>query len=300
MEMEKIDTDYSISGHATPIRDQCPKPYHASLTYEDVGNDYKVVGIILQGNNKCQHINYPKLFVPPVNHKKRSHIVQEVIDKLKKAFLKPKKELTSLQRLTGRQTRSERRESALHLLQCMIYYVDDATGKVGRMSGNVFRNYSIHELSDKTGLKVKRVIRALKTIAQAGYMKFTRQFKRLDNGDVVAMPSIREFTPRFFVELGVKVYGKWIALQEWKKERKSITDRKNNRREASLMSRMITQTLKIGKSIKGGMTMRQPKLDENQAEKNRKLIDMALYLFKKDPSKSVSEYHRDLLAAKPS
>lgn len=299
MKTEKNDTSLGFCASAETRIGQCPIPCHASLTYEESVKDYKVVGIVLQDDGLCQQNNYPMLFNYPHDHKKRSNLIQEVIEKLRKSFYSPKKELTSLQRLTGRQLRSERRESAILLLQHMIYYVDDATGKVGRMTGNHFRNYSVYELAEKTGLKVKRVIRALKTIAQAGYMKVTRQFKRLDNGDVIALPSIREFTPRFFVELGIKVYGKWVALQEWKKERNAERDRKDGRREGGLMSKFITQTLKLCKSKKGA-TMREEKLDDKEAERNRRLIDRALYLYKKDPSKSVGEYHRELLAATPS
>lgn len=303
-----------IPGGATPLS-KCLTNLVSHVSHEETTFckpcPTNCVSIVSQKNNNCQYDNYnlneilpPNLFKTPANHKKRSNIIQEIIIKLEESFFRPTKCLTNLVRhisKKNRQVRTEAREAAIHVLQAMVYWVDDATGKFGHYLGSKFENYSLSDLSKKTGLHPRRIVRALRLIAKAGYMRVTRQFNRRENGDFEGTASIREFLPRFFIDLGIKgaLYNKWIKLQEWKKERDHAKSRKRARKEGGVMSRFISDTMRLNRPTKNVIGNRDVNLCDRESEKKKIRIARALQLFNLDPSKTVSQHYNDVVKAHP-
>lgn len=258
--------------------------------------------------NYCRHLPaYPEFFKIPVNHKPRAKIIQEAIERLKSAYFKPKKNLTTLQvhvETTGNQVKSQRRNAAIAILQVMLYYLDDATGRVGRrLESGGYNDLSISKLASYAGLRLKRAKRALAHIIKAGYIRVTRQYIRAENGDIFAKPSIREVTPKLFIELDVKgdLWTKWFSNKIWKKEQLEKKGSKVDKRKARAMMGLISEGLKgAKKKAKSGFdnildkTRKIVNPEKSNVELEKRLIHKALECFNLDPSKTVSEYYREL------
>lgn len=260
--------------------------------------------------NYCRHLPaYPEFFKMPGNHKPRAKIIQEAITRLMDAYFKPKKQLTALQmhtQTTGNQVKSQRRNAAIAILQAMLYYIDDATGRVGRRVDNGgFNDLSIRKLADYAGLRLKRAKRAMADIVKAGYIKVTRQYIRAENGDIFALPSIREVTPKLFVELDIKgdLWTKWFSNKIWKKEQLEKKGIKTDKRKARAMMGLINEGLsRTGKKAMNGFKGIVKRVTGEKAvdvSREKDLIASALEMHKLDPSKPLSEYLKELRILRP-
>lgn len=265
----------------------------------------------LPWSNYCNHIpTSPDFFRLPETHKPRAKIIQETIKRLCAAYFKPKKLLNSLQYhndTTGNQVKSQRRNAEIALLQVMIYYLDDATGRVGRrLNDGTFKDISIKKLAGYAKLRLKRAKRAMVDIVKAGYIKVTRQYTRAENGEYIGLPSIREFLPKFFIDLDVKgdLWVKWFSNKNWKKEQEAKKVTKIDRKKSRAMLGLISENMrKAGKKTMTGFSEIVKKVTgqkPSDTAHEKKLISKALELFNLDPSKSISEYMKELRARYPS
>ena len=268
--------------------------------------------------NFCDHsLNQPKLFKVPPTHKPRAKIVQETLKRLMDAYHAPKRSLKTLQFHddTGHQVRSQRREAAIALLQVMVYYQDDATGRIGRqVDDGAFRDLSLAKLAKYADIAYRRAKRALEDIVRAGYLQVTRQFLRNpETGEVRGLPSIRKFLPKLFTDLAVdgSVWTKWYTQRDYARNREAKkTTKQQKKRSRALMGLVKEQIGSISKSAKKavgsflGVVKGVPK-EPSQKETERltayrqKQYKKALDLFNLDPSKTPSEYLKALQEAEP-
>lgn len=271
---------------------------------------------VLPWPNYCGHLpNQPEFFSPPKTHKQRSKIITETMQSLEVAYFDPQAKLASIQNHidTGDQVKSPRREAVIRILQVMLYYVDDASGRVGRrLQDGRFEDLSVSKLAALANLRLKRAKRAMKDIIKSGYLFVTRQFQRARNGDIFALPSMKEFTPKFFMELDIKgkLWQGWFALKNWKKEREAKKEYKTDKKKAKAVMGLISETLKnASKGAKRTMSrvagivkgIPAPKAGKSQAALNheRKLRDAAMALYRADPTPSLTDYYKQLLEKYP-
>jgi hypothetical protein len=206
----------------------------------------------LPWHNYCCHLPLqPTFFTIPVEHKPRALTIVEIIKRLSTAYFNPQKQLPALQNHldTGNQVKSARREAAITLLQVMAYYVDDATGRIGRrLQDGTWRDLTIKKLAAYAKIRFKRAKRAMHDIMKAGYIKVTRQWMRDDKGRYKGLPSVRTFLPKLFIDLDVKgeLWTKWFWNMEYKKEQEFKKQTKAQKRKARATLGLINQTLKNG------------------------------------------------------
>ncbi|HJY22915.1 MAG TPA: hypothetical protein VJ279_08530 [Hanamia sp.] len=216
---------------------------------------------------------------------------------------------------TGYRVKSQRREAILRLLQVMVYYMDDATGRVGRLLDNgLYEYYTMKKLAKFAGLKFKRAKRAMKAIVRAGYIKVTRQYKMdEETGKYEGRGSRREFLPKFFIDLDISgdLWTKWFSQKNWKREREEKKRTKQDIRRAwsaigflkESIGHSIDRAKKPIKRIVGivkGIPLEDPfPVKEAKIAHEKNLIAKALNLFNLDPSKSVREYLQELKALHP-
>lgn len=262
--------------------------------------------------NYCPHLpEKPKFFVIPEIHKNRAPIVKEIVRRLSDAYFKPSKSLKSLQVniISGSQIKSPRREAEISLLQVMAYYMDDATGRVGRRLGDgTFQDLSIKKLATYAKLRFKRAKRAMKEIVKAGYLKVTRQYTRNENGEYKGLASMRVFLPRFFIDLQVngKLWVNWFTHKKWAQARSLKKQTKQETKKARAIVGLINETIKAG--VHAGMnginalvqkTLKITAPNPATPEHNKRLSQAASKLFENDSSRSLTDYLRELQTLYP-
>jgi hypothetical protein len=275
------------------------------------------VSQLLTHVNCCNHIPFvPKLFVIPSKNKPRAKVVQETDKRLHSAYAKPKTSLKTLQfhDESGNQVRSERREAAIALLQVMNYYQDDSTGRVGRLQDNgSFHDLSLSKLAKHAGIQLKRAKRAMVDIVRSGYIKVIKQFVRNSEGQVKGLPSIRSFLPKFFIDLDVKgeMWTKWFQQRGWAKERSEKKVTKQDRKKSRAMMGLIKENLgNFGTVAKNGVkkvlgNLLSVPTVPSQAERDlsiqykQNMTRKALDMFNLDPSRTISEYYKNLIETHP-
>lgn len=266
---------------------------------------------IIAQNNACQTlstINFfghdrfnPNLFIIPSNNKKRAFVVQEAHEKIKSSYYKPKKSLKSLNfhDTSNRQVRSERRECSIALLQYFNYAQDDKTGRIGYQWGNAaFRDIDVKTIAQKLSMCVTRVKRGIKDLVKAGYLKVTRQFKRDENGEIYALPSMKYLLPKFYTDLDIKgsIWTKIFSQREWARKRDEKKAQKTNQKKQRAMMGLIKEQMS---NTAEKIIRKLPRFvsDDEAAQSQayqQMLCTKALDLHKIDPSKSVSEYYAAL------
>ncbi len=260
--------------------------------------------------NYCGHLPHkPTFFTIPDDHKSRAKTIQESIVRLSKAYFKPKKQLTSLQIYfeKKRKVKSQRREACIKLLQAMLYYVCDATGKVGRlMPDGSFKGITLRKLAFYADIRFKRALRAMEMIIKAGYLKVTKQYRRFEDGTCRALASLKEFLPKFFIELDMKgeLWTKWFANLEWKRNQLAKKQTKHDMLRQRAKGAYIVRSSKAMIKDKSnnrvsGVLKRIEVPKASNAEYLQRLSQRATYLHSKDPSHSISDYYRELLAKYP-
>ena len=245
--------------------------------------------------------NQDSWFAPPEHHKKRSKAIQSVMESLKESFLKPKKRLAALQLRDGRQIKSSRRKTMIDVLRVCIYYMDHETLFVRWQTpyGRV-NELPLFKISSLIKTPIKSVKRAFKDLVLKGYISSTKQYKRLEDGSVVSIPSVKKINPKIFAELGEKFISKMRYLKEYKSEQR----KKREAREARKSYKSISENMKyiassainhasnlVGTAIKK-MSSLSPKV--LSPDVLRKLSSDAFDMHARDPSKSISDYYKEL------
>lgn len=145
------------------------------------------------GGNGCDHRkDSPLPYIPPPQHKPLPHPLCDIEKKTDEIY----KLLRKVRRTSSpRRIRSEARDAAQIVCCSEIHHLDRKTMKV-QING-VGIGYAL--IAKETGLRYGRVQRAFAVLYQIGWVEAERVSYRLDNGQLVWLPSIRRFTRAFFV-----------------------------------------------------------------------------------------------------
>lgn len=237
--------------------------------------------------NRCGHVpDAPRFFNPPDNHKRRPTVLDRAIDKLQEVYLKVRtfsgKLATSHD--DGRQVRSERREATASVAQVLLHYLDLSTLRVGFSAGSKFIGLDLKYIAKKANLSVSRAKRAIAALIRDGYIKVSRQYKKKEDGTFSGEPSIREITVQFLIDLGIDVQKLFFA-REWKRKTEEKEQAKNGLKKLKGILQAVTSF--SGHIISSKTRKQGAPLDQN-------LVSQALALHRADPSRSCSDYLKEL------
>jgi uncharacterized protein YxeA len=255
---------------------------------------------IISGN-RCGHMpDAPRFFNPPDHHKQRPAILDRAIDAWEVVYRKAKKFFKKLatSHNNGRQVRSERREAIASISQVMLHYLELSTLRVGFYVGSKFVHLDQEYMAKKAGLSLSRAKRAIADLEEEGYVKITRQYKKKEDGTFEGEPSIREITVQFFIDLGMDVQKLFFA-RDHKRKKEEKAQAKNGLKKLKGMVQAVT-------SFSGNLltsnrqqpprygSCDQPPLKQG-AVIDKNLISQAIALHQADPSRSCSDYYKELM-----
>lgn len=194
-------------------------------------------------------------FTPPTNHKPRAKLPIKMMNRLRSAYHFPQKVLTELQRGPTRQVRAERRNVCLDMLSLMVYRMDDATGRLGRLINGTWTYLSIQDMANQLCVPLKRAQRAFKMLVKCDYIAIRPNICATKNGILRAEAAPKILTPKFFTSLGFS-WGKITKFRQHKEKdvisppqskQQPITDqkKKNNATQARALKDYLQQTLFI-------------------------------------------------------
>lgn len=238
--------------------------------------------------NRCGHApDAPRFFSPPDHHKRRPAVLDRAIDKWEEVYWKAKKFFRKLAtfHIHGRQVRSERREAIAAVSQVLLHYLELSTLRVGFCVGlNKFIHLDIEYIAKKANLSFSRAKRAITALADAGYIKITRQYKKKEDGTFDGEPSVREIAVQFFVDLGMDVQKLFFA-RDWKRKKEEKAQAKSGLKKLKGIVQAVT-------SFSGHIISSNKR--KQGASINQDLISEALALHQADPSRSPSDYLKEL------
>lgn len=174
--------------------------------------------------NHCQHIpDNPRWFSPPKQHSRPAIITQALV-KIRSYYAKPNAVLPLLNFANGskRQQRSERRESCLILLACLLHYLDLASLRVGiPQTDGSFQGITMGFIVEKCAMSLRRTERALADLVKAGLITVHPYCQKRDDNTYKGFAAIRTLDARFFTLFGMD---KWL-----KHEREKAAERQKKR-----------------------------------------------------------------------
>jgi hypothetical protein len=184
--------------------------------------------------NRCGHRkDAPLPYLPPPEHDPRPH---PLVDLEKQGELIYKLLRKVRRESSPRRIRSEARDAAQIACCCGLHYLNRKTmaieipGEKG--SGDVGVGYAL--IAKRTGINSWRIQRAFAVLYEIGWVVAERVWKRLPNGQVQWLPSIRRFTRAFFVALRKGPwYDGWTTRTEKKAQKQArSTEAKAKAQEA--------------------------------------------------------------------
>lgn len=258
-------------------------------------NKLQAIPTFITGN-RCGHDpNVLRSYIRPEDHKPRPYFIEKGIELLKLLFDSPKKFFKKLitAHLDGRQVRSERREGVIAVAQVILHFLELETLRVGFFTeSDEFVRLDLEYIAEKAGLSVIRTKRALSDLADAGYIKVTRQFDKKEDGTFSGKPSIREVTVQFFIDLGMDIQ-KLFFLREWKRKQR---EKKNAKKANKKVKGLLNAVTSFGKrKIFKPHSKRQLSLS---VDIKKQLIGTALKMHETNPERTVSDYYMELCKLK--
>jgi hypothetical protein len=239
--------------------------------------------------NRCGHVpDAPRFFNSPDHHKRRPTVLDRAIDQWQVVYRKAKKFFRKLAttHTDGRQVRSERREAIAAVSQVLLHYLELSTLKVGFYVGlNKFIHLDIEYIANKAGLSFSRAKRAITALAEAGYIKTTRQYKKKEDGTFDGEPSIREIAVQFFIDLGMDVQKLFFA-RDWKRKKEEKAKAKGALKK---LKGMVQAVSSFSSHLVSSKTKKQ-----SASSINQDLISKALALHRANPERSPSDYLSEL------
>lgn len=253
--------------------------------------------------NRCGHVpDAPRFFTPPDHHKRRPPVLDRAIDAWEVVYRKAKKFFKKLATShdNGRQVRSERREAIAAVSQVLLHYLELSTLRVGfYVSHSKFVHLDIEYIANKANLSFSRAKRAINALAEAGYIKITRQYKKKEDGTFDGEPSIREIVAQFFIDLGMDVQKLFFA-RDWKRKKEEKAQAKNGLKKLKGMVQAVTSfggkliTSNRQQPTRYGSSGQVPLKQGEVATIDQNLISQALALHQADPSRSCTDYLKEL------
>jgi uncharacterized protein YxeA len=239
--------------------------------------------------NRCGHVpDAPRFFIPPDHHKRRPTVLDRAIDTWEVVYRKAKKFFKKLATShdNGRQVRSERREAIAAVSQVLLHYLELSTLRVGFYIGlNKFIHLDIEYIAKKANLSFSRAKRAITALADAGYIKITRQYKKKEDGTFDGEPSIREISVQFFIDLGMDVQKLFFA-RDWKRKKEEKAQAKGALKKLKGIMQAVTSF--------GGHIIPSTKKRHGTSSIDQNLISKALALHQANPERSPTDYLKEL------
>jgi len=163
----------------------------------------------------------------------------------------------------GRQTRSERREACLLVLETLLSHLDLASLCLGVPTlANGFIDIDMRTIVRDSGLGQRRCERAIGQLKQAGFMQVSQPRSRSDEGKYFGCRAIRIITSALFEWLGL---GPMLRREQARaSEALHRKARKANRKFADFMRRIISGFKFRPARAPSGRTAEQRVIEWNQ------------------------------------
>lgn len=241
------------------------------------------------GNRIGHHPFNPKTFKAPDQHK-RPHSILDVIRDFSHSYFEAKLHKSLYYHLDqmgnySRQIRSEFREMISMGCSILTHYYDVLTGCVGFQDSNGnYIHLSYQQLAERLNVSLIRVKRFFNFLKERKFVTIVENRKKDEHGNWKSNSSKKIINSSFFINtLGIKAWEKIKSYREWlyKKARpKTHKEIKNMSILQSIMGQANTETRKI----------KSPS-SVNQQKQN---VEKALLLYERDPSRSLSDYLKDI------
>lgn len=185
------------------------------------------------GNN-CGHCpETPRHFVPPENHANRPQILRQIIIAIRKYYQDPGTlPLLNAANVSDRQQRSERRESCMAILGCILHYTDLVTLRVGiPQADGSMAGLTMDYLAKQSGLGERRAERAIHDLKAAGIITVHPICTKISDAIYQGMAAIRTVSKHLFTALGLY---DWLRHEQQKAiERRQKKNKKQDRKKAA-------------------------------------------------------------------
>ena len=135
-----------------------------------------------------------------------------------------------------------------------------------------------------------RAKRAVADLVKAGYITITRQFDKKEDGTFKGLPSIREVSIQFFIDLGMDIQRLFFA-REWKRKQREKERAKKTHKKLKGMLKAVTAFGGKRSFAKSSTSKKQTSFAINE---NKSLISTALELHKANPARTPTEYLQEL------
>lgn len=218
--------------------------------------------ILNAAGNWCGHNpKNPRFFKIPDSHGERPDVISIAYKNAENFYYQPYHWLQSLflTRGSARQERTEGRERDSAVIQVLLHYTELASMRVGVpcYKDDAFKSLSLKFIAEKAGFReigdhaekgIKRVWRALKRLAKAGYIVIHKRFEKYTDDDGLSkykgLPAVKRITTKLFAELGV-------SLQKLGIKRRDARKRLNKRMaiEKKKMQELTKDALNLTKNI---------------------------------------------------
>ena len=179
----------------------------------------------------------------------------------------------------------------LSVTQVLLHYLELVTLRVGFYNGSdKFIPLDLEYIAKKAGINFIRAKRAIADLAKAGYIKITRQFDKKEDGTFNGLPSIREISIQFFIDLGIDMQKLFFA-REWKRKKREKERAKKTHKKLKGMLKAVTAF--GGKRSFSKKVIRRDNLICNRC-KVKISLTQHLSFIKQILSASPSEYFKEL------
>lgn len=199
---------------------------------------------------------------------------------------------------SDRQQRSERREACLSLLWAILKFTDLVTLKVGVPTPDGgFLNLTVRYLARQTGLKQRRVERALADLQQAGLISVHPRCEKRPDGSYKGHAAIKAVSKLLFSIFGLQFrlgFERKRAAKRLEKKRRQQRAKASNRTAAARRNLTARAALdKAGSAIQTLNKNQPPKDDQRELaleeERQRQLQELMYRAKMANPSLSPSE-----------
>lgn len=170
----------------------------------------------------------------------------------------------------------------------LTHYYDVMTSEIGfrNDSGNMIR-FSYKQLAAKLNVSLIRVKRFFKFLKTRNFVTIIETKTKDQKKGWRSNVSIKKLNPNFFINtLGIDAWKKICRYKDWLM--KKIKPKTKKQCDNLLMVKNLISTMVANSDV------RKSKSDKDNPYKEKILVENALILHQKDPSKSLSDYLKDL------
>ena len=264
---------------------------------------------INQGGNFCGHVPARPQFglKEPIKtgFKGIPRVLSLCAERLSGYYNRPRSVLPSLDlaNKSTRQQRSERRESCIVLLKALLKHTDLTSLRVGIPTKDGFVNLTVKYIAASTGMKLKRVGRALKDLKAAGLITVAQQRELKADGSWCGLAAVKAISKHLFGCFGLAV----MLEKERKKASKRLKKKLGiGNKEKEKKSTTITGQARVSLFFQGAKsapgkknffsshTVKPPDKDEKDNLQHA-LVDISVRLKLENPTWNAEKCNREAL-----